>query len=61
MKGGNKSGNINFQISPHWKLRSNDLRNVYLKFDVEREFTYTTDTQLGQAKAVVIGDKQMNE
>jgi hypothetical protein len=40
-EGGNISGNVNYQISPNGVLRINDLDNVDLKLDVEREFVFT--------------------
>jgi hypothetical protein len=56
-EGVNISGNVNFQISPNGTLSVYYLYNAYLKFEVEREFVYTTDTQLTQATTVFLGDK----
>jgi hypothetical protein len=56
-EGGNISGNGNFQIPTNRVLNVNDLDNAYLKFDVEREYVFTTDTQLAQATTIFLRDK----
>jgi hypothetical protein len=58
-EGGNISDYMKFHISPNGVLKVNDLHNAYLKFDVEREFVFTTDTHLAQTITVFLEYKHV--
>jgi hypothetical protein len=57
-EGGNISSSVNFQISLHEITSIYDLHNSYLKFDAEKEFVFTIETQVNNAITVCLPDKQ---